>query len=200
MIQIRVDLKDITDLQKIPRTLLNRALFDDIGRYMVSSTIRKIKSGIEPPNAPLTRAWKRSGLQLRDTGRLMSSISYKADDTSATIGTNLIYARIQQLGGTIVPKSAKKLYLPAGWETRKLMRQYGLTPGAVISGLRAAGYSIWQSKSGKALMAASRKDKKPFVLFILKDRVEIPSRKFLYVDEIDKKAIHQKVIQRLKLK
>ncbi len=152
MIELKVDVKELTKLKELPNKIISKSLFENIGQYMASSTQRKIKGGIDPVNSPLTRAWKKSGLQLRDTGRLLSSITHKVDEHSVIVGTNVIYGRIQQLGGTIRPKKAKKLWIPAGWESRKLMRRFGHTPSAVMKGMKAAGYKLWQSKSGKAML------------------------------------------------
>lgn len=201
MIHCRVDLKDLTRLREIPREILNHGFWNEVGQYMVSSTQRKIKEGIAPDNAPLTRAYKKGGLTLRDTGRLMGSIAYRADSTSTTVGTNLIYGRIQQLGGTIKPRSAKKLWVPAGWNTRKLMRRYGHTPSSVMQGMKASGYRVWISKSGKAVLAAERgKKAKPFVVFVLKDEVTIPARRYLDIDSTDRQIIINKVGKWLKSK
>ena len=37
---------------------------------------------------------------LRDTGRLANSINYRADATSVSVGTNVVYAAMHQFGGT----------------------------------------------------------------------------------------------------
>lgn len=54
---------------------------------------------------------------LQDTGRLASSIVQAFDAHSATVGTNVVYARIHQFGGTTRPhtiraKSARALAIP----------------------------------------------------------------------------------------
>lgn len=197
MLALEIDLKDLAKLKDLPTKIFNRGFFEELGQYMVSSTQRKIKEGIGPPNAPLTMALKQGRLTLRDTGRLFSSIAYKATDHSAIVGTNVIYGRIQQLGGIIKPKKAKKLWVPASAETKKLMRRFGNTPSALVQGLKGAGYRIWKAKSGKAILASKKKGK-PFVLFILKDEVTIPARKYLAVDAIDEKIIANKVERWLK--
>ncbi len=52
---------------------------------------------------------------LTDKGRLQNSITYRSSGKRLVIGTNLIYARIHQLGGVIVPKGGKKvLRIPIG--------------------------------------------------------------------------------------
>jgi len=50
------------------------------------------------------------------SGHLMKSISFAIDAEAGAvrIGTNLLYARIHQLGGVIVPKSRKFLRFPIG--------------------------------------------------------------------------------------
>jgi len=172
------------------------SLTNEVGRYMVSSTQRKIKEGVPPPNVPLTRAYKKgSKLTLRDTGRLLSSITYKADSEKAVIGADVEYARIQQLGGVIKPKKARELYIPASWKTRQLMRKFGATPARCIEGMKRAGYQVYRPKGKKVIMARTGKRGKPFVLFILKRQVEIPARPFLGIDEKDKKVIKQKVLK-----
>lgn len=78
------------------------------------------------------------------------------------------------------------------------MRRFGHTPSAVMKGMKAAGYKLWQSKSGKAMLASKEKGKKPFVVFVLKDKVEIPARRYLNIDAMDRNIIIQKVGQCLK--
>lgn len=68
---------------------------------------------------------------LQDTGRLAGSITPSSDDTTARVGTNLVYARIHQFGGktkahVIRAKNKKALYTPFG--PRKQVNH----PGSVI--------------------------------------------------------------------
>lgn len=55
------------------------------------------------------QAWVRkvfgSGQALTKTGELRDSITSSASGHTATIGTNLVYARIHHFGGTIQPKN-----------------------------------------------------------------------------------------------
>ncbi|RUM88398.1 MAG: hypothetical protein DSZ24_03780 [Thermodesulfatator sp.] len=166
-------------------------LMEEIARYGESSTVRRIKEGVPPPNAPLTRAWKKGNdTPLRDTGRLMASITHRAGRDFAAWGTNVPYARIQQLGGRVKPKKAKKLAIPAGWHTRRLMRRYGETPEKCLEGLRRAGWRIWFTDG--AIMGQPPRKRgraKPVVLFIRKKSVTIPARPFLKIDEQDKREI-----------
>lgn len=159
---------------------------------MVSSTQRKIAGGIQPPNAPLTVAVKQNSKTLRDRGQLMTSINARPSANDVSIGTNRMGARINHFGGTI---RAKKnwLFIPAGADTRKMQRKFGTKPGDCIRGMRRAGFSIWfqtNPKSGVVMARAKQgRDKKPWVLFVLKKQVKIPARPFLTVDKRDRQVI-----------
>lgn len=160
-------------------------LMDRVAQYGASSTVRRIRSGLPPENAPLTQRYKKSGQTLRDTGELMDSITAKHGTDYAAWGSNQPYARIQQEGGVIKPSQAQKLAIPAGWETRRLMRRYGETPRRCIEGMRADGYRIWFLP--KAIMADDGSG--PFVLFVRKEQVKIPARKYLRLDDADEAEI-----------
>ena len=175
----------------LPRNL--SPLMADIADYLVSSSQRKIREGIPPANASLTKAVKSGDKTLQDNGILSASITPAHTRETAEAGTNLKYARLQQSGGTITPKIASALYIPASASTRTLMRRYGETPGKCISAMKAAGYQIWKSKSGKALLAKNGKDGDIFTLFILKQSVTVPARPFFVLDETDRAVIALKV-------
>lgn len=85
-----------------------KGLMQAIGQSLVSSTIRRFSQQVGPdgtPWAPLSKATlKKRGPNakaLLASGRLRQSITFAATSNSVEIGSNLIYARIQQLGGTI---------------------------------------------------------------------------------------------------
>ncbi|MCF7952391.1 MAG: phage virion morphogenesis protein [Spirochaetaceae bacterium] len=166
-----------------------------VADYMVSSTQRKITGGIAPPNAPLTRAVKQGSKTLRDTGGLLASFAGRSDRTSAQVGTNKKQARILQEGGTITPKKAKSLAIPASARTRTMMRRYGARPRSCITGMKGAGYSVWTQ--GSVIMARKGKKGRPFVLFILKKSVKIPARPFLYIDKQDEAIILEMIRREL---
>lgn len=69
------------------------------------------------PLSPLTQMLRRKGPRanaanqiLRDTNRLMNSITYRASSKRVAVGTNAIYAAIHQLGGTVRPKRGRFLW------------------------------------------------------------------------------------------
>jgi len=170
--------------------------------YLQSSANKKINAGISPANAPLTQEVKQGGQTLRDRGELAKSIAPHSGDLWADASTNLAYARIQQEGGTITPKNANALFIPAGTETRRLMRSYGAsTPGKLIKAMEGdygffrAGRVFFAYKKGRALKSGKTgKRGKEFALFIISKSVKIPARPFLYIDEKDE-AYLAKLVQ-----
>jgi len=167
--------------------------------YLQSSADRKIRSGIMPANAPLTQEVKRGSQTLRDNGELMKSIAPHSGELWADASTNLAYARIQQNGGTIRPKNAKALFIPASDKTRMLMRRYGArSPRLLIEAMKADGYDFFSV--GKAFFAckerAGKRGKRGevFILFIISKSVKIPPRPFLYIDEKDQEYL-MKLVQ-----
>lgn len=185
----------VTIVKKLPKYGKNlkkkiKSVMPYISQYLRSCADKKINAGVPPANAPLTQAVKQGSKTLRDNGTLAASISEHSGDDWAAAGTNLKYAKINQEGGTIRSKG-KGLWIPAGAETRRLMRRYGATsPGQLITALRSAGYQLW--RRGKAFMAA-KKNGKPFALFIIKDSVQIPPRPFLYISGQEEKFITNKI-------
>ena len=157
-----------------------------IAAYLQSCANKKINQGVPPANAPLTAAVKQGNKTLRDTGALAASIAAHSGQTWADASTNLKHARLQQEGGTITGKG-KGLWIPAGARTRRLMRQYSATsPGGLIKAMKGAKWRMW--RSGRAWMAQKGKES-PFALFVIKDKVEIPARPFLYIDKKEESHI-----------
>ena len=174
--------KIVKDLPQFGQNLQSRisSAMPKIAAYLQSCANKKINRGVSPANAPLTAAVKQGNKTLRDTGALAASIAAHNGQTWADASTNLKYARIQQEGGTITGKG-KGLWIPAGAKTRQLMRQYSATsPGQLIRAMKGAKWKMW--RAGKAWMAQKGKQA-PFVLFVIKNKVEIPARPFLYIDQ-----------------
>lgn len=73
-------------------------VMDEIGASLETSTRMRFETSIGPSGQP----WKpsrRAGKTLVDTGRLLASITHRADRTSVEVGSNVIYAAIHQFGG-----------------------------------------------------------------------------------------------------
>ena len=81
---------------------------DDIGAAMVASTINRFERGVSPGGTawvPSFRAILQSGQTLVDQGHLRGSITHNPERDAVEWGSNLIYARIYQLGGRIRAKN-----------------------------------------------------------------------------------------------
>ena len=177
--------KDVSQFGKNLKYNLKSAM-PQIAMYLQSCADKKIRKGVPPANAPLTQAVKGGDKTLRDNGQLASSIAPHSGNTWADASTKAKQAKILQEGVTIQSKG-KGLWIPAGSETRKLMRRYKATsPGMLISAMKSDGWSMY--RRGKAFMA-SNKTTKPFCLFIIKSSVKIPARPFLYISEQEEKFI-----------
>jgi phage gpG-like protein len=175
----------------IPETMKRAA------QYLQSSADRKIKSGVPPANSPLTAKIKRGSQTLRDSNSMARGIASHSGELWADAGTRAKQARLLQEGGTIRPKKARALWIPAGPKTRDLMkRRYGVqTPAALIKAMKADGYDGFYTplskvycmyKKGKALKrGGTGKAGEPFALFIVRSSVTIPARPFLYIDGRD---------------
>jgi phage gpG-like protein len=166
-------------------------LLDDIGNYMVSSVIKRIKRGVPPPNSPLTVLNKKGKKALQDTGQLIQSIHYQVKGNSVVIGTKRPFADVMQYGVRITPKNAEKLAIPVGWKIRKSAERLGVK--ATIEKLKKEGWRIFFTD--KAIVGTKGKGKRKTtkVFFVRRDAVEIPARPFLYADEQDIKEIKRMI-------
>lgn len=75
-----------------------------IGSFMEAETLLRFEREAGPSGSkwpPSLRAKHSGGQTLTDTARLRQSIVSEATANSAAVGTNLVYAAIHQLGGTI---------------------------------------------------------------------------------------------------
>lgn len=95
--------------QKLGNT---QALMESIGDALVSGTLKRFDAEEDPQGRkwePSGRASEEGGQTLTNIGRLRDSIDRVATPDKVMVGSNLAYARIHQEGGTITPKTAKKL-------------------------------------------------------------------------------------------
>lgn len=94
-------------------------LAEIFGTYLESSTIERFDTETAPDGSPWTpsiRAKQEGGQTLTDSSQLRSSIHAEAANGSVRWGSNKIYARMMNDGGTIRAKNADKLRfrLPGG--------------------------------------------------------------------------------------
>ena len=105
------------------------------------------------------------------TGMLLNSINVLMEsDTVGVVGPNKVYARIQELGGEIRPKSAGALTIP-------------IHPSAI--GKRASDFpdlALIKSKGGNAILArvgGGGKNGYFIPMFVLKKSVKIPAHFYM---------------------
>lgn len=120
-----------------------------IGDRVAEQTKRRVESqGPAPdgtpwaPLKPATLARKKHAKILTESGHLRDSIRYQlAGSNTVTVGTNLVYAAIHQLGGrtparTILPVRKKALYWPGAAHPVKSVSHPGsLIPARPFLGL-----------------------------------------------------------------
>lgn len=100
------------------------ALMAEIGEALVSGTVDRFSKGEDPEGnkwEPSARAWmegvagnkrrRQFGKTLVDTARLRKSIDYATTPNSVMVGSNVVYARIHQLGGKA--GRGRKVTIPA---------------------------------------------------------------------------------------
>jgi phage gpG-like protein len=115
-VQIRLGIQD-EDLTRGLRAYQSR--FGDmrpvtarIGQIVRTSAVRNFERGGRPMKwKPSLRVLRKGGKTLVLSHRLMNSITAKAYRDRAEIGTNLPYAAIQQLGGTIKHAARSETFL-----------------------------------------------------------------------------------------
>lgn len=101
----------------IAKTDNARGLFDAIGMALVSSTQNRFETETDPTGNPWPESLRKTmfgGRTLTDTAALVQSITHEATDNSVAVGTNLIYAAIHQMGGTIKAKEPISSFTKGG--------------------------------------------------------------------------------------
>ena len=86
-----------------------RPVMQVIGRKVSNRVRLGFRAGQEPSGARWKPLRFRNGQPLRDTGRLLASITSQAGDDYVDIGTNVKYGPVHQFGAVIKPKKAKRL-------------------------------------------------------------------------------------------
>jgi phage virion morphogenesis protein len=119
--EIRFEIRDESLRAALARAVAALSDFtpamEDIASHMEEETRGRFETGRAPdgtPWLPSQRVLEQGGQTLIDSGQLLASIARAFDRTSAVAGTNLVYARIHQAGGTIRPRAKKALKTPFG--------------------------------------------------------------------------------------
>ncbi|WP_237162855.1 phage virion morphogenesis protein [Serratia symbiotica] len=112
MVELFIDVPDTLRraLERMVRSLENRQpLMQAISEDMLSAVMENFEQEGRPKWLPVQRA----GKILQNTRRLMSSIDSDADNNMAVVGTNVVYARIHNEGGTTRPHVIRPRYKQA---------------------------------------------------------------------------------------
>lgn len=126
-IAVRVTTKSGSVLSALARLALDQSdkaeLLDDIGAGLADNTRLRFSDQTGPDGVrwkPSIRALAQGGETLRDTGRLMSSITHTVLANGVEVGTNVPYAAPLHFGATIRPTAGQflRFSIPgAGWAT-----------------------------------------------------------------------------------
>lgn len=98
------------------------AMFDEIGAELVSSTQRRFTGQHDVDGNPWKQSWRaaqQGGQTLRDTGRLMNSMTHNVLANGVEVGTDFEYAHVLHFGAEIYPKTAEYLTFAVGGQYRK---------------------------------------------------------------------------------
>lgn len=146
-------------------------LYKQAGEYMVNTEIPLIFRETGP-------GWDsvaRGGKPLQDTGRLRDSITYRTESDNLIVGTNIKYAPLQQYGGTVTPKNATYLTIPASTLSVTERRTFDL---------KKYDHVFFRPSAKGGLIAFQNQGKgKIRMLAVLKEEVTIKKRTFLYWSE-----------------
>jgi len=149
-----------------------------IGLYMMRSIAKNFAEGGRPEKWQQSLSAKLTGKRtLIQSAQLKNSITFKATTRKLSIGTNKIYAKVQQFGGTIKPKSKKALTVPIH---------------ADAVGMRASDFQNTFVKKGIIFM---KRGENAVPLFALKKSVKIPARPFLLFQQEDVDFINKRLGQ-----
>ena len=99
------------------------AMFDEIGSELVTSTQLRFHDQHDVEGNPWKQSWRakmQGGQTLRDTGRLMNSMTHNVLPNGVEVGTNVDYAHVLHFGADIMPKVAQYLTFNVGGQWRKV--------------------------------------------------------------------------------
>lgn len=143
-IAVRIEVKDGGVLAALAQLALEdntkRDLLDMIGINEAENTRLRFSDQVGPdgqPWKPSIRAQKQGGDTLRDTGRLMNSITHRTGSDYVEVGTNVPYAAMMHEGGEIhaLGGGYLKFQVAGAWVQKRSVT----IPGRPFLGLDAEG-------------------------------------------------------------
>lgn len=169
-------------LEDMAKNLDEKSKADKAGKFAMEAIRGHIyyATGM-PPLSAATKAFRGSDAQpLQGSGALRDSITYEVvGNNTASVGTNKVYAPIQNNGGTITAKK-NWLFIPAAG-VKKLEGSFGYGPTNVLKGLKVKNYVY---RVGRTICYRKRGTNAPGrVVYYLKKSVVIPKRRFFYLSD-----------------
>ena len=169
-------------LEDMAKNLDEKSKADKAGKFAMEAIRGHIyyATGM-PPLSAATKAFRGSDANpLQDSGALRDSITYEVvGNNTASVGTNKVYAPIQNNGGTITAKK-NWLFIPAAG-VKKLEGSFGYGPTNVLKGLKVKNYVY---RVGRTICYRERGTTAPGrVVYYLKKSVVIPKRRFFYLTD-----------------
>ncbi len=157
------------------RGIVTRDVLEGIGFRAVRSVQRGIREQRSPDGAPYkpVSRFGAAGERLRDTSRLLKSITYQVEGDRVVVGTNVVYAATQHFGDpNRRAKNAKYLAIPL---TRQVAR------AVAGRGYREAfpHAFVFKSANGNLLLARKNASEGLDLLAVLKKSVRIQGTHFL---------------------
>ena len=168
-------------LEDMAKNLDEKSKAEKAGKFAMEAIRWHIYTGEGmPPLSAATTAYRRQGKTLQDTGALRDSITYELiGNNTASVGTDKVYAPIQNNGGTITAKK-NWLFIPAAG-VKKLEGSFGYGPTNVLKGLKVKNYVY---RVGRTICYRERGTTAPGrVVYYLKKSVVIPKRRFFYLSD-----------------
>lgn len=129
-------------------------LFDLVGAMLVTSTRDRFERETDPEGTPWPssiRVQLEGGKTLFDSGHLANSFSHEPSNSGVEVGTNVLYAAIQQFGGVIRPVSADALHFSIGG--RDVFVKEVTIPRRAFLGLEAADEEAIEEIAGDYVLA-----------------------------------------------
>ena len=118
-----IDVREVAELHRAMRAASKASLaplMDDIAGVGEEAAMERIRDGGPAPDGtewpPRHPDYGSDQALLNRDGGLRESIQGEAGEDRAMWGSSLVYARIHQLGGTIVPRNALALTFELGGE------------------------------------------------------------------------------------
>lgn len=151
-----------------------------LGRILKTGAQMRFREGKAPSGQPWQQSWRakeEGGQTLRDTSRLQRSIAVEATHDKVSIGTNVEYARIHQLGGIIRARNAKFLAVPITKHAR-----------AAGSPRNLNGLALAQSLRGQMMLVEAQTG---LTHYLLKKQVKLPARPYLGASDTERVAMLQ---------